>query len=236
MGEAGKFVFKYYRKRIKLIQLYIQKLKVSLDRDAIHDLRVEIKKLRALFYFLENAGLIKFSSPKAFLIIKPVFKKAGRIRESQLNLEMIKTYKLKSREISFYKIFLEKNIKKNEKIFLKKVNDFDRKILKKQKISVEKICQKFDNQNFMIIFSRIIKNNLKKIRKLTASVIADEKLHKIRMNLKHIDSMISLYLNWKPDDDVNNILLSIKEVEDIMGKWHDKFIFLESMNHFYAKN
>ncbi|MEA1887456.1 MAG: hypothetical protein U9N72_09625, partial [Bacteroidota bacterium] len=59
----------------------------------IHKLRVRIKRLKAIFRFLEFVHQSEFKARDHYNLFKPVFRTAGLIRESQINLRVLKEYK-----------------------------------------------------------------------------------------------------------------------------------------------
>lgn len=79
---------KYLQKRRHAIRCYLADFAASSSPEALHQLRVEIKKLRAF---------ARFAVPKAgetVEALRKMFRKAGQIREADLNLLLIKKYRL----------------------------------------------------------------------------------------------------------------------------------------------
>ncbi|WP_157986472.1 CHAD domain-containing protein [Chitinophaga alhagiae] len=79
---------KFLEKRRHAIRSYLADFAASSDPEALHQLRVEIKKLRAFARFATpGAG-------EAVEALRKMFRKAGQIREAGLNLLLMKKYAL----------------------------------------------------------------------------------------------------------------------------------------------
>ena len=86
--ETVKHLIKYFNKRKSTIDSILKKSNSKYNSKTIHKLRIEIKKLNALFdliYFCEN----NFKQKKTFEPLKFIFRQAGKVRELQLEEEMI---------------------------------------------------------------------------------------------------------------------------------------------------
>src|ERR1044071_5540829 len=84
-----KFLFKRCQKICDHLQVFC----ATNDPEELHQLRVEIKKINALIFLLHTC------SPKrieAYKFIKKIFRQAGRIRSSQVNLQMMAEYGLEN--------------------------------------------------------------------------------------------------------------------------------------------
>jgi len=67
------------------IEQHIAEFIKSKKPESLHHLRVDIKKIRAAYYFVENLYKEEYSTNK----LKPVFFKAGQIREIQINILLL---------------------------------------------------------------------------------------------------------------------------------------------------
>ena len=87
--HLGKYIYRYYKKEAcKILELF-ENINKNADEKNIHQFRVAIKKLRAVFHLLEMLYPFKFISKDHYKIIKPIFKIAGIIREDQINHSII---------------------------------------------------------------------------------------------------------------------------------------------------
>src|SRR6478672_10524069 len=72
--------------RLKKIQGHFHQLQESFDTEAIHDFRLEVKKLRGFLRLLQ-AGLSPGSQLKIPPHLKAIYEATGQIRNIQLHLE-----------------------------------------------------------------------------------------------------------------------------------------------------
>lgn len=91
----------YYAQRVKQFFNNLHDFEVNKDEDSLHDLRVEIKKLKALITFLKTVYPRK-KLKKASHEISAVFRKAGDVREYQLLQGWISRHELSSMEQAFF--------------------------------------------------------------------------------------------------------------------------------------
>ncbi|MFN8298165.1 MAG: CHAD domain-containing protein [Chitinophagales bacterium] len=89
--KKGHKVTAYYRKlHLQCIQSLEQYLQ-SGNKEAMHELRVSLKKLDALFW-LANKLLPDFKRRKLYSTYHNLFKRAGIIRDAQVQLELLETF------------------------------------------------------------------------------------------------------------------------------------------------
>src|SRR5215831_9808646 len=79
---------KYLEKREKKITALLDKPDQKFTQDDFHDLRVEIKKVRALAAMLEDT-VKNYDSKKMLKPLEKIFGQAGKVRELQLEESML---------------------------------------------------------------------------------------------------------------------------------------------------
>jgi CHAD domain-containing protein len=85
----------YFDKEWKEMKASLQGFLETGSQDALHDFRVQVKKLRAFLMLADSID----DRPKLIRHFKPVrkiFKKAGDIRNAHINLKLARTYKIES--------------------------------------------------------------------------------------------------------------------------------------------
>jgi CHAD domain-containing protein len=80
---------KYLLKRVTVISGFLEIPKESFTTETIHDLRVEIKKLHALFELLEHCH-DNFKMKRLFKPFRHLFRQTGKVREIQVEEELLK--------------------------------------------------------------------------------------------------------------------------------------------------
>lgn len=97
----------------KVFDLYIDHFDTHLDEalktmneEAIHKLRVSIKRINAIVDFMGEGDFMDFSNNMYFLEMKHLFKTAGNFRELQINQEIWKDYaRTKDKKFGIFKSY-----------------------------------------------------------------------------------------------------------------------------------
>ncbi len=214
-----KVVKKHFKNQKKSIILFLKNVKIANSVSFYHKLRVNIKKLDALLKLL-NFCEKDFKRTMLFKPFKILFKQTGKIRELQLEEEMLLGHSKKD-DLIFYYQNLKKLKKENQLLFYKTVNeDFIKKIecFKKIKPYLKKISPKKVNS-----YLNDIRISIYKI--LNKKDLQVSKLHKLRIYLK-THGYTQKFLGVKPEDKVfvNKFILNI------LGEWHDLQVVIKHLN------
>ncbi|MDO8316634.1 MAG: CHAD domain-containing protein [Flavobacterium sp.] len=220
----------YFKNRKKALNLILEKAPDSYTIETFHELRVEIKRLKALFELIAFCSK-KFKSRKTFKPFRIIFKQAGKIRELQLEQTILKEqpdFHLLKKYPSRLKKQETKKIKKffsiANKLLIKKLKGKYRKIIRLiTKISKKKV-NRYRNKTRKEITKLIRKNPFKK-----------KQIHDFRKRLK-----VYQYNEKIENPDQQNKLIPDKNVLSAMlGKWHDYeviIIHLKKIIPFYKTN
>ena len=92
---------KYFALRTKNMFNYLHEFELNGDEQSMHDLRVEIKKMRAVIKFMQGIYSRAHLKEPAHLI-RHIFQRAGRIREEQLLQLWLRKYGFVIIENQFY--------------------------------------------------------------------------------------------------------------------------------------
>lgn len=184
------------------------------DQEALHRLRVQIKKVRAMLVFFElttgkHKLLIRFKP------VKKIFKYAGSIRNAHVNLQLSGKYNLKNEvfETGQRQIIDEGAtiFKHNRKKFVKKIKFTFKKIKKRvSRISDHSIAGYYQIQ-------------LEKIASGLSISDFTEGMHKNRKLIKNL-----VYNHKLAEKALNNSLTFNKtyldKLQESIGKWHDNVV------------
>lgn len=92
---------KYFSQRVKNLFNHLHDFDVSAEEGALHDLRVELKKLRAVIKFLQQV-YSKQKLKRPAHLLRTIFQEAGEIREYQLLQQWLRKYNLKVLEEKYF--------------------------------------------------------------------------------------------------------------------------------------
>lgn len=201
---------------------------VGHDPEELHKLRVEIKKLEALFMLSEmcvwnKKDRKKFS--KYFQPIKKVFKSAGKIRTAYLNLKMVEKYE--NENSRFNSQFKDKQ---NE-ILLKQSDKFSSNMITYAEIingNYKHLIKLLDDIESKSIIESYQKQ-LKRLDKTLKNYKTSAELHKCRTKIKRLLYAYSI-LNKPAAKKINLNKEYFDDLQDNLGKWHDTEVAVELLS------
>jgi CHAD domain-containing protein len=177
--------------------------------ESLHRLRLDIKKIKALFSFAEFMYKEKYDAAK----LKPLFRKAGEIREMHINIHLLSSAPQPPKRL-ITQLKKEKNILTQQFIengsgYIKLVKDF------KGEICFPEI--RWRKKSIIKYFKKERKKTNKKLQNIDR-----EGLHEYR---KKIKKMVYIY-NALPKRIQNKIDLNetgITKQQKKLGDWHDTY-------------
>lgn len=202
----------YLEKRCNNIQQHLKHFIVSKDLEELHKLRVEIKKIKSLFFLLSCS-----TKNKKLLTLKQLFKHAGSIRNLQLRLAFLKENHITNNQI----------IQQTQKRLNNQLNKFQE--LFKDYLSFIRTLSKAQSHQFHSIKNKQLESLYKKQKeKVTNHLIASlqqNKLHDYRKQIKHL-----LFLYRIKDSNRNQLSRKIVAFDDLqktIGQWHDDIAYFK---------
>jgi CHAD domain-containing protein len=192
------------------------------DAESLHQLRVEVKKLKGFLALSAHCTGKRKLTGEA----KQVFRQAGTIRTAQLNLEFIKQYGLKDAR---FKREQEAIVIDQSQEFCASVKDSAKVIRKNIKAVAHKI---------KAMHNKCIEDWYKKsLRNLKTVFVAFDpaELHegrKVIKNLLHVHSLLNRSL-------VDSLKLNVEyfeQLQEVVGKWHDVAASYEMLMREKSKN
>ena len=203
MKAISKYSHRHFESLVKLLRQYEKRP----GPETLHDVRVEIKKLKTLFH-LANASLKKFRMQKKFQPLRSVFKKAGAIRVADVNRGLEKT------EV---KEHTDPDVNPQRIAF--------RKATPGRIATVRRLDRKLRGP-FRKIGKKDLLHYLKKtksdVKVLLSPRFDREDLHPSRKKIKDILYLSQIADQKKPEPFYDKI-------QDVIGKWHDKQTLLATL-------
>ena len=202
---------KYCNKRIEAIDTLLKKPQQLFLPEDYHQLRVEIKKAKALFAVTEFCT-DRFKSKEFYHLLKPLFKKAGRVRDLQLEIQELDNYKLTG-PFPSYAEWLEEERDKAAVDFFSSIDDGLRKDINASRKSIAHfLAHVHKNEVDNFIESR----KEKIINLITKRSKSDEQVHSMRKMLKEF------FYTKKMITSTDLPVTNTDELQDTLGKWHDQ--------------
>jgi CHAD domain-containing protein len=200
--------------------------------EGIHELRVETKRLRALFKLIEYTAPSFAAKPSASLL-KPLFRAAGELRDIDIcqALTLVWLNRLDLRE---YFNFLKKNELRLREPFAVASGAISKTALAKSGAQIRSALS-------ATYGDRIRKRIEKKIVKLTGKLLAaldrkghsNDDLHSVRKAAKALRYTLDIWQQcYGKTRAAETASAHLKKVYGHLGEWHDTLLTLESVETF----
>ncbi len=206
----------------------------TLNQDVIHDLRVEIKALRAIYPVLEQQAECKNFNQEPFSTLMQVFKKSGKLRLVQVNVDLASEYSLLKDDVVCLK--LEKRRQKAEVDLLNFLQTLNYKELEKNLHLLTNRISNFVERGDVSRVQLQMDRNLKRIMSLKARTMSVRSIHRIRSLIKRILALASFAGDFEIKlQDVPDLIVLKQFAQDI-GSWHDAVEFEYFLEKFLRKH
>lgn len=215
---------KYLVKRCLELRDQLQTFAASGSQEALHKLRVEIKKLKAFskltkLYRGEGSVTIKKD-------IKQIFHRAGVIREANINLQMIKQFDVHQ---PVFNINATNIIQQETGKFRLNKTHYDRDITSMVKLFLRSL-RPVHNRSIKHWFTR----QLRKIAAVFATASTDQ-FHEARKRIKYLVYVHGI-LHHRLTAALSLNTDYLIQVQDAIGKWHDTTVAVELLTAYKDRN
>ena len=209
----------YVVNRLKSIEqnlsIYIQDKKP----ESLHHLRVEIKKIKAVFSFSKKVYKEKYNTAK----LKPLFNKAGKIRETQINIHLLGLFpyppeklieQLKKKEYILTLLFVKCSSR-----YVRLIKEFRKNICLPKILPNKKRINKYFKKEKQKA-NKKLKNNDRK------------DLHRYRTKIKKLMYVYN-FLPKKTQKEMELNETEINKQQGMLGDWHDTYSTTNFLSHEY---
>lgn len=196
---------------------------LQLETTAIHDVRVGMKRFRALLHLAHFIRPDKIDKQSIKGLFRPVYPVLGIIRDTQVQEELIKSfYYLKSR-FEFYHHYLKKKREKARIQLQDSLHEFDLKPLTETKKRVKLLLYYSDDAQT----ARLLRMHLKQLKQKTYKKLKnndEESMHKVRKYLKE-----SMYIVETTCEPLPEFYSYLKRLARQLGHWHDLTVMNQTL-------
>jgi len=205
------------------------------DPDSIHDLRVEIKQLRAFFRLIEWLTP-DFRAKKSFRKFRELFKAAAELRDVHVQQEFTRTY-AKQFGLALYEYynFLKQREQKARKHFAEFAKSFAiEKACAKNEQKLQQVLKDVADEQAAASTRAQIQQLMDEMRQFgRAKRLQREHLHKLRILTKEVRYTMDLARQCFPELGYTETFSeTLRGLHQVLGKWHDIEIALERLAAF----
>jgi CHAD domain-containing protein len=226
----------YFQKHQQHLEHYIALCFEKPEPEMIHQLRVSIKRLRAVLHFAgEVTGNEEISAKKQSKSLRKLFKVAGILRDIQVQLKLIPEYES---SLNFkFRLYIS-YLKKLEKQSVKNFNAFIEEAKPIHKLTsghdlIEKSLSVLSPDEIRIRAEALITIRCSNLRQMLGTRPDDKKLHEMRTIIKQMRYIMSVMRKSAPEGAEAKVsLANLTEIEELLGRWHDVVVGIGFLKDF----
>jgi CHAD domain-containing protein len=232
-GRKRKAIlFRFYENRVSSFLSNLEKSRITGHRKDIHQLRLDMKKIMTLLALFKKLDMKGYRMRKDTGILDDLFRKSGKIRESQLNLRFLRDFGTVDLGVLSFRAMLEAEEEQDLRDFLLTANSLDTKQFEKISSRISHLIRSRDLKTFRTVADKFVRRKMKKIGGLHDSLSNERNAHKIRKHLKSAATVVSSIYLVHPDEELVQFLSDLKKAEKLIGSWHDRVVFLDALEMF----
>ena len=224
----------YYFKSFET--LYLQMVDTD-NKESVHDTRVSVKRIMALLAFFEELKICNKKQVKKILSDFKIFDIAGKYRENQIYIELLELYKSK---LNHKFDNLHRSLKRTLIIFKyefqNSMGDISFIEIYKNTEIIKGTINNTSEKKIAKGFKKYVEGRVLFCNKYSAESNFREYLHEIRRKLKQLRfilEQIKLYQKKEIKDILS--FKDLKQVELMLGDWHDLDLFLQIVMAYLAR-
>lgn len=229
----------YYLKSCDQFLLNYRQALSGFDVEAVHDMRVAVKRIRAVNLLLDQLIPEKTNAAGEERIIRGLFRLSGKIRDHQVQLQLLSEYTAESgTPFVAYQQYLKKGEHKAIRKFVGYLAETDAEaaIEDMQKHDLDRISLS-GNHAITGHIVRIANELLAGARSVSHDRYHDEHLHEIRRKIKYCLFLLNVF--DKDDPNLSKVGSSLKKLEKaglMLGNWHDHVVAVEMLKKFFGQS
>lgn len=230
--QTPKTISELYLEHQQSFLKHLKKAK-GLNREEIHKMRVETKRLRSLFRLLNRLGGKKSDTKRALKLILPVFKSAGEMRDTSQNKKLARQFK--EPMMKGFKEYLNGVEKKQGEKLRLEIKNFSKKKYRRSNTDLVMDFKKLDHDHVEKRSKEYLQKLMDRVKTFIPDINNDETFHEIRKRLKDIKTVDQLLNDLYPEKTAGKLLSKVKNIEQRIGSWHDRIMLIEEIEKYLKK-
>lgn len=224
---ARVFILRYWKKQVQVFQQNLVLVKKQRHTDAVHDLRVAVKKMRSCLKLLHIARRDNYTL--AFEETENLFSILGKYRDIEMAISLLRDGERKND--ASYKVFhdyLAIALLQQDKWVQAAIGEYDKNELNELTAQLELDLKDVDRPELVQKFKNVIEKEFKKAMRHANHFSRDT--HQIRKILKDI----FYWVEMAPAGVLMEIarVKKIKKILNNLGDWQDHEMLYQKVRHF----
>lgn len=230
-------IYHFLETQLQLFKGHFLITQASMDEEAIHQMRVAIKRIRTIQKLKKHINFPSIIDQDQYKTIKTIFADSGKLRDLQIQQSLLNNF---STKLKFGFFDLSDHLNQRQATLTTTLNqtitetDFSRFLeIPEPEESLEEIDDKSDLENQSLDF---LKKKIDNIQKLIFTLDQDEHVHDLRKQVKQLFFILQFLKNHFPESNVSGYSLkSLKVVGEKIGDWNDRDVFDVMLSKFIAE-
>ncbi len=197
------------------------------QEEAVHELRVATKKIRAVYRLCQAIDGDGFVAKKEMKALRVLFRTAGTLREIQVHKSVLEAYE-ELHLVNYRKLHQRLNLERKDAIPYYEVQrkQFDKKHLVSLGNKIALLLTKTSEQTVCAVAMAFARARVDEMQAAMPLGYEPELIHKSRIFLKEAMYLVSLLqtAGYLKDPD-RAWTVAAKQAAEIAGDWHDREIF-----------
>ncbi len=235
-NEQNLAIYNFLETQLQLFKGHFLITQASMDEEAIHQMRVAIKRIRTIQKLKKHIHFPTIIDQDQYKSIKIIFADSGKLRDLQIQQSLLSNFR-KSLKFTFFELntFLntrEKELTEDLNQTISKT-DFSRFLdIPEPTESVEDISDKSNLETESLDF---LKKKIANIYKLIFTLDEDEHVHDLRKQAKQLFFILQFLKTHFPESEVSGYSLkTLKNVGEKIGDWNDRDVFNVMLSGFIS--
>jgi len=220
----------YFNRRKTEFLFRLTNSMVAMDEEDIHQLRVEIKKIRSVLKLLDRISAEGYQAKEFRRLLSGLFKPAGRFREDHINLSLLDQFP--GFALNGYRQYLQDRLKKHSEKLHRVVNIFDQNSFLVFHGQVDDKISLYDDGTVLLNTGEFISKEVESIKAIWADTNHKNKLHRTRKHLKALGYIMNMRLELYSNVHLEGFYNLVKETETHIGNWHDRIVLINSLEKY----
>jgi CHAD domain-containing protein len=200
----------------------VDKVGHTLSDEHIRRVRVGIKRWRTLYELVRILMPNHFPSNNVEQSIRRLFKRAGTVRNCQLNRQLVTGLDLPEKLEKKVQHSLKKQEKKRRKQLKKAIKAFHPKRVRTINRRIEQLAPIINPEQVSRQLRHFMDHEVLAIEALQRSDASPEQLHRIRKHLKSLIEVGNVIRSITPDKSLTRLVQRAKTRQRQLGTWHDQ--------------
>ena len=226
--------YNYFFTQVDIFSDYFKITKATMEEEAIHQMRVAVKRIRSILKFKKHLGFPNILNESQFEVLKKIFSISGELRDLHIQSNLLKEY---SETLKFpfsdFKNYLSEAEKCVSALLAETIKPINAEEFLQIKLTSVLQRELPGNVGIERESAKFIRKKIRKIEKLLLNINNDTYVHNLRKQVKQLFFILQFLKQTFPESIFGNYKLqTLRLAGQTLGDWHDRVVIKVSLNNF----